>query len=117
MCRNKWIVAILACFIILLPSLGSAQSAKVKTAMADLKAMTADLGTPKLQGSNLYFGNDQADQSIVEALVTKDGGAASLFVKRGDQYVRVATTLKKDDGSSAVGTTMDAKNPAMAKLN
>jgi len=29
--------------------------------------------------------------------------------------VRVAT--KKADGTSAVGTPMDAKNPAMAKLN
>jgi hypothetical protein len=29
----------------------------------------------------------------------------------------VATTLKKADGTSAVGTSMDAKNPALTKLN
>jgi methyl-accepting chemotaxis protein-2 (aspartate sensor receptor) len=46
-----------------------------------------------------------------------DGGAASLFAKNGNKYVRVATTLKKEDGTSAVGTSMDSKNPAFAKLN
>jgi hypothetical protein len=49
-------------------------------------------------------------------VVKKDGGSASLFAKNGDQYVRVATTLKKEDGTSAVGTTMDPKGAAYAKI-
>jgi hypothetical protein len=85
--------------------------------MADLKFETGKLGLPSVQGNDLLFGSTKADNSIVDAVVKKDGGAASLFVKSGDQYVRVATTLKKDDGTSAVGTTMDPKSPAMAKLN
>ena len=43
-------------------------------------------------------------------------GVASLFVKSGDQFVRVATTLKKEDGTRAVGTTLAANSPALAKL-
>jgi hypothetical protein len=119
MYRNTWFIGILtlACFIMLTPSLATAESAKVKSALADLKAMAGTLGVPKLQGSDLYFGSDKADNSIVEALVSKDGGAASLFAKNGDQYVRVATTLKKEDGTSAVGTALDAKSPAYAKLS
>jgi methyl-accepting chemotaxis protein len=31
--------------------------------------------------------------------------------------VRVATTVKKEDGSSAVGTPLAADSPALAKLN
>jgi hypothetical protein len=31
--------------------------------------------------------------------------------------VRAATTVKKDDGTSAVGTALDANSPAIAKLN
>jgi Cache 3/Cache 2 fusion domain len=85
--------------------------------MADLKAETGKLGVPKVQGSDLCFGSTKADNSIVDAVMKKDGGSASLFVKSGDQFVRVATTLKKADGTSAVGTSMDPKNPAMAKLN
>jgi hypothetical protein len=107
----------LACFMVLIPSLASAQRDKVKSAMTDLKAETGKLGAPKVQGSDLYFGSTKADNSTVDAVVKKDGGSASLFVKSGDQYVRVATTLKKADGSSAVGTTLDPKSPALAKLN
>jgi hypothetical protein len=116
---NKWIwiVAMLGCFSFLLPSPGTAQSDKVKSAMADLKFETGKLGLPSVQGGDLYFGSNKVDNSIVDAVVKKDGGSASLFVKKGDQYVRVATTLKKDDGTSAVGTTMDPTSPAMAKLN
>ena len=117
--RNNFIAYFLtlACFIILAPSLASAQSDKVKLAMADLKAMAGELGAPKLQGNDLYFGNDKADNSIVDAVVKKDGGAATLFAKNGDQFVRVASTVKKEDGSSAVGTALDPKSPAFAKLS
>ena len=31
--------------------------------------------------------------------------------------MRVATTVKKEDGTSAVGTLLDANSPAYAKLN
>jgi hypothetical protein len=105
-----------ACFM-MLPSLGVAQTDKVKTAMAALKAETGKLGAPKVQGNDLYFGTTKATNDLVDPIVKANGGAASLFVKSGNQYVRVATTLKKDDGTSAVGTTMDPKSPAMAKLN
>jgi hypothetical protein len=117
--RNNFIAYFLtlACLIILIPGLAAAQSGKVKSAMADLTAMAGELGAPKLQGNDLYFGKDKADNSIVDAVVKKDGGAATLFAKNGDQYVRVATTLKKEDGTSAVGTALDANSPAVAKLN
>ena len=45
------------------------------------------------------------------------GGAVTIFVKSEDQYVRVATTLKKEEGTNAVGTALDANSPAIAKLN
>jgi hypothetical protein len=122
MTRRTLIHALLAigCFIAtvsIFPEIGIAQADKVKAAIADLKAMSETLGVPKLQGSDLYFGNDRADNSIVESVVNKDGGVATLFAKNGDQYVRVATTIKKEDGTSAVGTPLDPKSPAYAKLN
>jgi hypothetical protein len=46
--------------------------------------------------------------------VKKHGGAATLFAKNGDQYVRVATTVKKEDGTSAIGTALDTNSPAIA---
>jgi Cache 3/Cache 2 fusion domain len=37
-------------------------------------------------------------------------------VKAGDDYVRVATNLKKDDGSRAIGTILDPKGPVIVAI-
>jgi hypothetical protein len=123
MYKNNVIACILTLVcIMLIPSLGTAQTGDVKAAMATLKADTEKLGTPKVQGSDLYFGSTKVDKSIVKHVVKKHGmkdknGAVTLFVKNGDQYVRAATTVKKEDGTNAVGTALDANSPALAKLN
>ena len=69
------------------------------------------------KGKDLYFGNTKADNSIVEAVAKSNGGAATIFAKSGNEFVRVATTLKKEDGSSAVGTALDANSAAVTKLS
>jgi Cache 3/Cache 2 fusion domain len=101
----------------LFPGLGTAQPDKVKAALADLKAKTEKLGAPKVEGKDLYFGTTKADNSIVDAVAKEHGGVATLFVKSGDHYSRVATTVKKEDGTSAVGTALDPKSAAIARLN
>jgi hypothetical protein len=106
-----------ACFVILAMSHASAQSNKVKSTLADFRAMMDELGAPKLQGSDLYFGNDKANQSIVDSVVAKDGGAATLFAKNGDNFVSVASTVKKEDGTLAIGTLLNAQGPAYPKLS
>ena len=37
-------------------------------------------------------------------------------MKSGDEYVRVATNVKKDDGSRAIGTILDPKGTAIASI-
>jgi Cache 3/Cache 2 fusion domain len=90
----------------LIPDLATAQADKVKAAMADLKARAEKLGGPT-----------KADNSVVEAVAKDHGGVATIFVKAGNEYKRVATTVKKEDGSSAVGTPLDPKSAAIARLN
>jgi methyl-accepting chemotaxis protein-2 (aspartate sensor receptor) len=41
---------------------------------------------------------------------------ATLFVRDGQDFVRVTTSLKKDDGSRAVGTSLDHAHPAFPLL-
>ena len=67
----------------------------------------------------LYFGSTKMNNSldVVNAVVKENGGAATLFVKAGDEYVRVATTLKKAYGSSAMGTILYHNSPALALIN
>src|SRR5262245_12168172 len=114
--RNNLIGWLLtACLIALIPSFGAAGD--VKTAMSALESATAKLGAPKVQGSDLYFGDTKVSPDLVDAVVKASGGVATLFIKSGDQFVRVATTVKKEDGTSAVGTPLAADSPALAKLN
>ena len=44
-------------------------------------------------------------------------GVATLFVKAGDEYVRVATNLKNADGTRAIGTILDPNGPVIGKIN
>ena len=63
MYKNNVIACILTLVcIMLIPSLGTAQTGDVKAAMATLKADTEKLGTPKVQGSDLYFGSTKVEQ-------------------------------------------------------
>jgi hypothetical protein len=130
--RKSFIVSVLAagCFIVtaaILPSVGNAQMDNVKTSMAALKAKTAKLGAPKIEGNDpvggkdvpgLYFGATKMNNyfDVVDEVVKENGGTATLFVKAGDEYVRVATNVKKDDGSRAIGTILDPNGPAIAMI-
>jgi hypothetical protein len=93
-----------------------------------LDLTSAKLGAPKIEGQDavggkdapaLYFGSTKMNNSldVVNAVVKENGGAATLFVKAGDEYVRVATTLKKAYGSSAMGTILYHNSPALALIN
>jgi hypothetical protein len=118
MYRNSFIAYVLTftCFLILIPSVGPAQTDKVKASIAALKAETAKQGPPKVEGSDLYFGKTKASNVLVDSVVKQHGGAATLFVKKGKEYVRVATTVKKEDGTSAVGTALDPNSSAIGML-
>ena len=54
---------------------------------------------------------------VVDAVAKENGGTATLFVKAGPEYIRVATNVKKDDGSRAIGTMLDPAGPAIEKIN
>jgi hypothetical protein len=131
--KRSFIVSILAagCFVatsLLIPSIGTARTENIKAAMADLKAETAKLGAPKIKGTTtvagkkvaaLYFGSTSMDNSFkaVDAVAKKYGGTATLFVKSGEEYVRVSTDVKKADGSRATGTILDPKGPVIKMIN
>ena len=53
---------------------------------------------------------------LVDEVVKQAGGTATIFVKSGDEYVRVATNVKKDDGSRAIGTVLDPKGKAIESI-
>lgn len=44
------------------------------------------------------------------------GNVATIFARHGDDFVRIATSVRKEDGSRAVGTALDKKHPGYAPL-
>jgi len=129
--RKSFLGSILAasCFIatsMLVSSTASAEvDPRVARSMETLKALTAKLGAPKVEGNDLvggndtpglYFGTTKVNNNfdIVDAVGREDGKGmtATLFVKSADEFLRASTSVKKDDGSRAIGTTLDLKAAA-----
>lgn len=100
---------------------------KVHASMRVLMSEGLALGTPSLGEStsagpesvqNLLLGSKpQANNFVlVDHVKSLMGGTATLFVKRGDDFVRVSTNVMKDDGSRAVGTLLDPKGKAISAI-
>ena len=99
----------------------------VQTAMQLLKSKAAALGVPSVKGEDevagktvpvLYFGSTEMNNNfaLVDEVQKQMGGTATLFVKDGDEFVRVATNVKKADGSRAIGTLLDPKGKVFAAI-
>jgi methyl-accepting chemotaxis protein len=76
------------------------------------RAMAAQTVPDLKLGGTSQLGNFQ----LVDRATNLVGGTATLFVRRGDDFVRVSTNVLKPDGSRAIGTVLDPKGRAYAKL-
>jgi hypothetical protein len=127
-------ILVASCLIaasVLMPSIGNAQAdPRVANSLASLKAMAGKSGTPKIEGKEavggkdapaLYFGSAKMNNhfDIVDAVSKEDGKGmtATFFVKSGDEYIRVSTSVPKPDGSGrAIGTVLDPAGKAIAEI-
>jgi hypothetical protein len=120
-------IAVLAATAMLIASVSFAQIDMVKASMSALKDKTAKLGAPQIKGKDavgdrdapaLYFGNVKMNNffDVVDEVVKEHGGTATLFVKSGEDFVRVATNVQRADGSRAIGTVLDPTGPAYAAI-
>ncbi len=127
-------ISALVCLIaalLIAPSFGREKgdpTQKVKTSMQLLQSEAAKLGSAKIEGTDLvadnqvpaiYFGATKMNNTfdLVDDVVKKVGGTATIFVKSGNDYVRVATNVKKDDGSRAMGTILDPKGKVIVNIH
>jgi methyl-accepting chemotaxis protein len=53
---------------------------------------------------------------IIDRFTKMTGAVATVFARKGDDFVRVTTSVKKDDGSRAIGTPLGKQHPAYPKL-
>lgn len=52
----------------------------------------------------------------VDRFTATTTAVATLFVRQGDDFIRVSTSVKKENGERAVGTNLGAAHPALAQL-
>ncbi|QKL04474.1 HAMP domain-containing protein [Pseudomonas sp. NY5710] len=66
----------------------------------------------------LYLGDHLLNNDFqqVDEFQQMTAGIATLFVRSGEDFVRISTNLKKQDGSRAIGTQLDRQHPAYRKL-
>ncbi len=109
-------------------TVGAQDMRKVKAAIALLKSECQKLGVAKIDGADtidgsavpaVFFGGTKMNNNftLVDEVVKEVGGTATIFVRSGADYIRVATNVKKDDGSRAIGTILDPKGKAIEFIN
>ncbi|WP_175713304.1 methyl-accepting chemotaxis protein [Burkholderia ambifaria] len=79
-------------------------------------ARTVDIGGAP--APTLFAGGQplDLDYGIPDQFLKKSGAIATIFARDGDDFVRITTSLKKQDGARAVGTKLDRAGPAYAPL-
>lgn len=105
----------------------SIMTERVKSSMALLIERLEEQGTPA-QGSSVQINNEAVPQlfiggqaqaehyDLVDGLTRIMGGTATLFSRRGDDFVRVSTNVRRADGERAIGTLLDPQGAAIRAL-
>lgn len=70
---------------------------------------TEEVPTLKISDKNV------TDTDIVETFSKSHDCIATVFVKQGNEFIRIATTVRQRDGNLALGTHLDHDNPAYNK--
>jgi hypothetical protein len=107
---------------LLLGAATAAQAYDPKATIADLDARLAKIGAPKLEGTDtagdksvpaIYFGERKINNNydVVDAVRKAHNATATVFVKDGDEFVRVSTNVLTPEGKRGVGTQL-ARNKA-----
>ena len=80
----------------------------------DNKVAVAAMTVPQLKSGavslNLNF-------ALIDKFSAKTGTVATIFVADGDNFVRIDTSLKKENSERAIGTALDKTNAAYAALS
>ena len=100
---------------------------QANVSMRLLKERTSALGAPTVNGSitvngkllpNLFFGQTSLTNNfkLVDSVTSLAGGTATLFVKSGNDFVRVTTNVQLANGTRAIGTSLDPSGKAILAM-
>ncbi len=100
---------------------------RVQSSMHLLRQDSDVLGAPSAgpeitvsghKANDLLFGGKPQGNNfqLVDGVTATMDGTATLFSSSGDDFVRVSTNVKKDDGTRATGTLLDPHGPVIAEI-
>ncbi|MEX1167135.1 MAG: Cache 3/Cache 2 fusion domain-containing protein [Hydrogenophaga sp.] len=118
---------LLMTFAALLIGASPAYAADPKATIADLDARLAKIGAPRLEGvekagdkevPGIFFGQRKINNNfdVVDAIRKEHQATATVFVRAGDEFVRVSTNVLTPEGKRGTGTQL-ARNAAYAAVN
>jgi methyl-accepting chemotaxis protein len=110
-----------------LETINSLLSEHVQSSMGFLKAVGKREGEPNIAGTamlngqqapNLRLGDNSqvGNYKLVDEILNSTDATATLFVRKGNRFIRISTNVKKDDGSRAIGTELDPNGKAIKKI-
>ncbi len=79
---------------------------------------TTEMGPTKMKVPILRLGGMEMNERFIEVdlLTEQTGSVATIFERVGDDFLRISTSLRKEDGSRAFLTTLDHDHPAYKRL-
>jgi len=112
----------LSAVVLALAATGAAHASDPKATIADLDARLARIGTARLEGTDtvagktvpaLFFGDRKINNNydVVDAVRKAHSATATVFVKDGDEFVRISTNVLTPEGKRGIGTQL-ARNAA-----
>ncbi len=110
-----------------LASVSLAHAYDPKSTIADLDARLTKIGAPKINGTEtvagkevpaIFFGERKINNNydVVDAIRKEHSATATVFVKDGEEFVRVSTNVLTPEGKRGVGTQL-ARNAAYAAVS
>jgi hypothetical protein len=98
-----------------------------KATIADLDARLGKIGAPRIEGTEdvagktvpaIFYGARKINNNydVVDALRKAHQATATVFVKSGDEFVRVSTNVLTPEGKRGIGTQL-ARNAAYAAVS
>lgn len=101
----------------LLLALGSAHADDPRAAISVLDARLGKIGAPKLEGTDkagdktvgaLFYGPRKINNNfdVVDEVKKSTGASATVFVREGEDFIRVSTNVLTPEGKRGVGTAL-----------
>lgn len=120
-------LAITTIATLLLGAFSAAQAYDPKATIADLDSRLAKIGAAKVEGTEnvagktvpaLFFGDRKINNNydVVDAVRKAHSATATVFVKDGDEFVRISTNVLTPEGKRGIGTQL-ARNAAYAAVS